>query len=64
MSKDVSEFDLEAQGRRSGLVGDFIAFLKHNRKWWLLPILVVMALVAVLIVLVGTGAAPFIYTLF
>ena len=49
---------------RSSLLGEFGAFLKHNKKWWLVPILVVFACVAALIILGGTAAAPFIYTLF
>lgn len=49
--------------RPSTLLGEFIAFLRHNKKWWLLPILLVLLLFGVLIFLSGTGAAPFIYTL-
>jgi hypothetical protein len=44
------------------LVGEFWEFLKHNKKWWLLPILIVLLVFGVLIFLSGTGAAPFIYT--
>jgi len=44
------------------LLAEFLDFLRHNRKWWLLPILVVLLLFGVLIFLSGTGAAPFIYT--
>ncbi len=39
-------------------------FLKHNKKLWLIPILLALVMLGVLIVLGGTGAAPFIYTLF
>lgn len=49
---------------KGGMVGEFTSFLKANKKWWLLPILVVLLLFGVLIILAGTGAAPFIYTLF
>jgi len=44
------------------LVGEFWEFLRHNKKWWLLPILIVLLLFGLLIFLSGTGAAPFIYT--
>jgi hypothetical protein len=44
------------------LIGELWDFLRHNKKWWLLPILVVLLLFGVLIFLSGTGAAPFIYT--
>ncbi len=44
---------------------EFWGFLKARKKFWLLPILVVMMLLAVLIVLSqGSVVAPFIYTLF
>ena len=49
---------------RQSLFSEFAAFLKENKKWWLVPILVVFLLLGVLIVLGGTSAAPFIYTLF
>lgn len=52
----------ESQG--GGLISDFWAFMRENAKWWLLPILVVFALLGVLLALMGTGAAPFLYTLF
>ena len=41
------------------------AFLRQRKKFWLLPILLVMALLGVLIVMAqGSVVAPFIYTLF
>ena len=58
------KFASEAEADNVGLVAELIAFLKDNKKWWLLPILIVLFLVGVLVVLGGTGAAPFIYTLF
>jgi len=49
---------------RIGLVSEFFYFLAYNKKWWLLPILVVMGLVGALALFAGSGAAPFIYTFF
>jgi len=41
------------------------AFMKARKKFWLLPIVLVLVLVGTLIVLTqGTAVAPFIYTLF
>jgi hypothetical protein len=57
-------FEAGAKEQSTGLVSELLQFLKHNKKWWLLPILIVLALVGVLVVLGGTAAAPFIYTLF
>lgn len=39
-------------------------FIRHNKKWYLIPIVVSMLLLGILIALGSTGAAPFIYTLF
>ena len=41
------------------------AFMRARKKYWLLPIVVMMVLLGVLIVLAqGSAVAPFIYTLF
>jgi hypothetical protein len=41
------------------------AFMRDRKKFWLLPIILVLALFGTLVVLAGTSAiAPFIYTLF
>ena len=44
---------------------DLFSFLKERKKFWLLPIILVLLLFGVLIVLTsGSAIAPFIYTLF
>jgi len=44
---------------------EFWAFLRIRKKYWLLPVLIVMVLFGGLIVLTkGSAVAPFIYTLF
>lgn len=50
--------------RRQSVVMEFLAFLSENKKWWLLPLLLVLGALAGLAFLGGTAAAPFIYTLF
>jgi hypothetical protein len=57
-------FSRQAQEARPGAVRELMLFIRENKKWWLTPIIVVLLLVGVLIVLGGTAAAPFIYTLF
>ena len=58
------KFAREAEGKSTGILAEFWDFLRDNKKWWLTPILVVLALIGLLVVAAGTGAAPFIYTLF
>ena len=44
---------------------EFWAFLRVRKKFWLLPIIVMMALFGGLVVLSqGSAVAPFIYTIF
>ncbi len=60
-----SEFEkAAAQPPRGGFIRELWGFLRENKKWWLLPILVVLLVFGLLILLSGTGLAPFIYTLF
>ena len=49
---------------RGGFLREVGGFLAHTKKWWLLPILITLLLFGLLILLSGTGVAPFIYTLF
>jgi len=46
-------------------IKEFIDFIRARKKYWLLPIIIVLALFGVLIVLSqGSAVAPFIYTIF
>jgi hypothetical protein len=46
------------------LLMEFWDFLRHNKKWWLLPILMLIFGMGVLIFLSSTPLAPFIYSMF
>jgi drug/metabolite transporter superfamily protein YnfA len=60
-----SEFEKAAAAEgRGGFLIELWGFLKENKKWWLLPIIVVFLIFGLLILLSSTGVAPFIYTLF
>ena len=46
-------------------IKEFIEFLKSRKKYWLIPIIIVLALFGMLIVLSqGSAIAPFMYTIF
>lgn len=48
-----------------GLAGELWAFMRERKKFWLLPIVVVLIGVGVLLVFAqGSVLAPFIYTIF
>lgn len=47
------------------IVKELWGFLRERKKWWLLPILAMLVLMAGLILLTeGSAIAPFIYALF
>jgi len=47
------------------IVRELWDFLRIRKKWWLLPIVIVMLLVGTLLIFAQTSVlAPFIYTLF
>jgi hypothetical protein len=58
------QFAQAGRQRRSGLVLEFWEFLKHNKKWWLLPILLVLLVIGLLVVLSGSGVGAWMYTVF
>jgi hypothetical protein len=59
-----AEFAALAGQRKSGLVSELWGLMLANKKWWLGPIVLLLLLFGLLVVLAGTSAAPFIYTLF
>ena len=53
-----------AETRDVGFLAELWGFLNATKKWWLLPIVLVIVMFSLLIFLSGTGVAPIIYTLF
>lgn len=50
---------------RLSVAGELWSFLRQNKKWWLLPILVLLLGLGAMIAFAGGSAlAPFIYTIF
>ena len=63
MSK-TTDFETAADQQPLSLPREFLLFLKENKKWWLLPIVLVLGMIGLLALFAGSGAAPFIYTIF
>ena len=56
---------LEDAKDKIGIVAEFWYFMKHEKKWWLGPIIAVLLIVGLLVVFTqGSALAPFIYTIF
>ena len=58
------EFEKVGENLEVGFLAEIVGFLKTNKRWWLTPIVLCLLLLGLLLILGGTGAAPFIYTLF
>ena len=61
---NAAKFGDLARQKRPSLMAEFWSFLKYNKKWWLLPILITLLILCLLVLLGGSGAAVFIYPLF
>jgi len=68
MNEDTKEIKVEIntdeQVEEYTILGEFWDFLKHSKRWWLLPIIVIMILLSVFIALTITTTPTLIYTLF
>ena len=61
----MEEEDINMIGKNKGLLGEIWDFLKIRKKWWLLPIIIMILLVSVFIILgANSTLSPFIYSLF
>jgi len=63
-SKKNQEFEKLSQEKRVPLTMEFWFFLKNNKKWWLLPILVSLLALGLVVLLSSSAVAPLIYPLF
>ena len=61
---EADAFARQATAPASGFLAEFWYFIRHNKKWWLTPVIALLLFLGVLIMLGTSGAAPFIYTLF
>jgi hypothetical protein len=61
----MEDFDAVAsRGTKNGFVSDLLFFITHNKRWWVTGLVLVLLVFGGLMMLAGTAAAPFIYTLF
>ena len=60
--KDLDPFEGEPRDR--SLLRDLCEWVANSKQWWLIPILLGLALVGLLVGLGGSVFAPFIYPLF
>jgi hypothetical protein len=59
-----TSFEQAQTEKQAGILKEFFLFLRYNKKYWMIPILITLLALAALVLLGGTAVAPFIYTLF
>ena len=59
-----NDFEKASQEKPVGIVREFLQFLSENKKWWLLPIVVVLVLCSLLAIVAVTLLPYSIYTFF
>ena len=64
MAERRNEFEQAAAESGGGFLRDYWYFIRHNKKWWLGPLVALLLILGALTLLSGTAAGPFIYTLF
>ena len=57
-------FRKAGEEKAPSLGSEIVAMLKHNKKYWMIPLILVLLIFGLLLILGSTSAAPFIYTLF
>ncbi len=64
-SQDPNAFEAAQSAPQLSFTAEFLLFLRDNKKWWLLPIVLILGLLSLLVIAAAsTGAAPFIYSIF
>lgn len=51
----------EADEKDVSLLVDFVDFLKTSKKWWLIPLLIALAVIGLLATVGGSAIGPFMY---
>lgn len=64
ISDEMSNLSKRTKTRRSGLISEYVYFLKTYKMWWLVPVMALFLILGFLVVLGGTKAALLIYVLF
>ena len=63
-SRAAKDFAREMDRKSPNMISEFWGLLRHNKKWWLTPIIAAAVVLGALMLLFGTPLSPLIYTLF
>ena len=57
------QFAREAEQTPPGLLKEYWHFLRHSKKWYMIPTIVLLLLLGLLVALSASGLMPFIYAI-
>ena len=63
-STDHDAFVREGQRQRASFVGELLHMVRTTRKWWMLPLILILVALGLVLLITSTGAGPLIYTIF
>ena len=63
-TKPEVSFAQAAEEPSQSFVGELVSLIRHNRKYWLVPLIAGLLGFGVIVALGSTAVAPFIYSLF
>ena len=59
-----NDFERAGESRPPSIVVEFWYFLREHKKWWLIPLLLTLAVYALFVIVSVSGGPAFMYTLF
>ena len=62
-SDTATQFAREAEQTPPGLLKEYWHFLRHSKKWYMIPTIVLLLLLGLLVALSASGLMPFIYAI-
>lgn len=57
------QFARQAEQAPPGLLREYLHFLRHSKKWYMIPTIVLLLLLGLLVALSASGLMPFIYAI-
>ncbi len=57
-------FKVAGNAPQANLLQEIALLLRQNKKYWMIPVIIVLLVFGLLIALGGTSAAPFVYQMF
>jgi Family of unknown function (DUF5989) len=59
-----ADFAAEVERGNASLAREIWDLIAHNKKWWLVPVVIVLLAIGLLVLIGSSAVAPFIYPLF